>query len=136
MFRRFATDGALQQEATKHIAELGLAERADTRVAELSHGERRQLEVAMALALKPVALLLDEPLAGIGPGGTKEMTKLLKALKQRVPILLIEHDMAAVFELADRISVMVYGRIITTGNAEEVRNNPQVQEAYLGKEGA
>ena len=90
--------------------------------------------MAMALALQPKALLLDEPLAGISPAGSLEMTQLLKALKQKVPILLIEHDMAAVFELADRISVMVYGRIITTGTAEEIKSNPQVQEAYLGQE--
>ncbi|MEP0941185.1 MAG: ABC transporter ATP-binding protein [Rhizobiaceae bacterium] len=134
MLRRFSGDRGLTDLAQGYIAELGLQERADIRVAELSHGERRQLEMAMALALKPKALLLDEPLAGIGPGGSAEMTKLLKELKRKVPILLIEHDMAAVFELADRISVMVYGRIITTGTAEQIKNNPQVQEAYLGQD--
>lgn len=134
MWRRFSTDHGLLEEAQNHVAELGLQDRADVRVSELSHGERRQLEMAMALALQPKALLLDEPLAGIGPAGSLEMTQLLKALKQKVPILLIEHDMAAVFELADRISVMVYGRIITTGTADEIKRNPQVQEAYLGQE--
>lgn len=134
MWRRFSTDNGLLEEAQNHVAELGLQDRADVRVSELSHGERRQLEMAVALALKPKALLLDEPLAGIGPAGSLEMTQLLKDLKQKVPILLIEHDMAAVFELADRISVMVYGRIITTGTADEIKRNPQVQEAYLGQE--
>ena len=134
MWRRFSKDDSLKEEAQRRVAELGLQDRADIRVSELSHGERRQLEMAMALALKPKALLLDEPLAGIGPAGSLEMTRLLKVLKQQVPILLIEHDMAAVFELADRISVMVYGRIITTGTADEIKSNPQVQEAYLGQE--
>ena len=134
MWRRFSKDADLLERAQGYVAELGLQDRADIRVSELSHGERRQLEMAMALALQPKALLLDEPLAGISPAGSLEMTQLLKALKQKVPILLIEHDMAAVFELADRISVMVYGRIITTGTAEEIKSNPQVQEAYLGQE--
>lgn len=134
MWNRFSKDDSLLDEARGHVAELGLQDRSDIRVSELSHGERRQLEMAMALALKPKALLLDEPLAGIGPAGSVEITQLLKKLKQKVPILLIEHDMAAVFELADRISVMVYGRIITTGTADEIKSNPQVQEAYLGQE--
>ncbi|NKB50812.1 MAG: ATP-binding cassette domain-containing protein [Rhizobiaceae bacterium] len=133
-FRRFSSDAELGKLAGQTIEELDLQDRADVPVSQLSHGERRQLEMACALALKPRALLLDEPLAGIGPAGSQHMTQLLKKLKQQVPILLIEHDMAAVFELADRISVMVYGRIITTGTAHEIRNNKQVQEAYLGQE--
>ncbi|MEP1207600.1 MAG: ABC transporter ATP-binding protein [Rhizobiaceae bacterium] len=134
LFRRFLQDDDLRNRALAYIGQLDLKERADVPVSQLSHGERRQLEMAMALALQPRALLLDEPLAGIGPAGSQQITQLLKRLKQQVPILLIEHDMAAVFELADRISVMVYGRIITTGTAQEIRNNPQVQEAYLGQE--
>jgi len=132
-FARFSADSELERQAMVHVRELGLQERAHMRVSQLSHGERRQLEMAVALALNPKALLLDEPLAGIGPGGTREMTGLLKKLKQRVPILLVEHDMAAVFELADRISVMVYGRLVITGTACEIRSNRLVQEAYLGK---
>ena len=131
---RFSKDSYLSETAMGFIEQLDLQERADIPVSQLSHGERRQLEMAMALALRPKAMLLDEPLAGIGPAGAQHMTQLLKQLKKQVPILLIEHDMAAVFELADRISVMVYGRIITTGSADEIRSNPQVQEAYLGQE--
>ncbi len=134
LFKRFSNDTELADQASGYIDELDLQGRADVPVSQLSHGERRQLEMATALALKPRALLLDEPLAGIGPAGSQHMTRLLKKLKQQVPILLIEHDMAAVFELADRISVMVYGRIITTGTAQEIKNNQQVQEAYLGQE--
>ena len=106
-----------------------------SRVSQLSHGERRQLEMAMALALKPKALLLDEPMAGIGPGGTKEMTDLLGP-SEGSGANLVGGNMIwpPFFALADRISVLVYGRIILTGTAEEIRNSPQVQQAYLGEE--
>ncbi len=100
--------------------------------AELSHGERRQLEIAMALALDPKAFLLDEPMAGMGPEGSKQLISFLDDLRKEAPILLIEHDMDAVFSLADRISVLVYGRVIATGSVDEIRNNPAVREAYLG----
>ena len=133
-FSRFRSDAMLQSEARVHVAELGLEDRADVRVSNLSHGERRQLEMAMAMALKPKALLLDEPLAGIGPGGAVKTTALLNEMKHKVPILLIEHDMLAVFALADRISVMVYGRIIATGSVEEIKGNAEVKSAYLGEE--
>ena len=101
---------------------------------ELSHGERRKLEISMALALEPKVFLLDEPMAGLGAAGSKVMTKQLAKLKSRAPILLIEHDMDAIFALADRISVLVYGRIIASGTVDEIRSNADVREAYLGSE--
>ncbi|WP_020591882.1 ABC transporter ATP-binding protein [Kiloniella laminariae] len=130
------TDRDLEQlEATeKVLARVGLLPRADVPVAELSHGERRQVEVACALALKPKVLLLDEPMAGMGAGGSERLTGFLEELKQEVPILLVEHDMDAVFRLADRISVLVYGQIIAQGSADMIRRDPVVREAYLGTE--
>jgi ABC-type branched-subunit amino acid transport system ATPase component len=95
--------------------------------AELSHGERRQLEIAMALALGPARFLLDEPMAGMGPEGSRALTGFLDALRAEAPILLVEHDMDAVFALADRISVLVYGRIIATGTVAEIRANREVR---------
>ncbi|MGO1119995.1 ABC transporter ATP-binding protein [Rhodovibrionaceae bacterium A322] len=127
-------DKDLVAAAESALDRVGLLERADLPVAELSHGERRQVEVACALALKPKILLLDEPMAGLGPGGSARLTDFLEKLKQEVPILLVEHDMDAVFRLADRISVLVYGRVIAQGSAEDIRNNPAVKEAYLGEE--
>jgi branched-chain amino acid transport system ATP-binding protein len=106
--------------------------RADDPVSALSHGERRLLEVAMALALRPRLLLLDEPMAGLGPEGTKELTAFLATLKREAGMLLVEHDMDAVFALADRISVLVYGRIIASGTAAEIRASAAVRDAYLG----
>ncbi|HEY9539079.1 MAG TPA: ATP-binding cassette domain-containing protein, partial [Kiloniellaceae bacterium] len=106
--------------------------RADDPVSALSHGERRLLEVALALALRPKLLLLDEPMAGLGPEGTKALTAFLAALKNEAGLLLVEHDMDAVFALADRISVLVYGRIIASGTVAEIRASAAVREAYLG----
>ncbi|MGA1613205.1 MAG: ATPase, T2SS/T4P/T4SS family [Lutimaribacter sp.] len=103
---------------------------------ELSHGQRRQLEVAVALTLKPKAFLMDEPMAGLGAGGSKRLTGFLDGLRAEAPILLVEHDMDAVFALADRISVLVYGQVIATGTADEIRANPDVRRAYLGEEDA
>ncbi|GIX15547.1 MAG: ABC transporter ATP-binding protein [Paracoccaceae bacterium] len=120
--------------ARAHLGRVGLAGREAVRAADLSHGERRRLELAMALALRPKAFLLDEPMAGMGPEGAREMTALLAGLKREAPILLVEHDMDAVFALADRISVLVYGRIIATGTVAEIRADPAVREAYLGEE--
>ena len=125
-------DERLLAPAMAALERLGLTQRADTPVAELSHGERRQVEVACALALKPRALLLDEPMAGLGPEGSAHLTELLASLKHEVPILLIEHDMEAVFRLADRISVLVAGAVIAHGDSAAIRANPQVREAYLG----
>lgn len=126
------TDPTLLGPAIDILAQMKLETRADTLVSELSHGERRQVEIACALALKPKALLLDEPMAGLGPEGTEELTGLLEVIKLNAPILLIEHDMEAVFRLADRISVLVGGELIAHGNSEAVRTNQQVREAYLG----
>ncbi|PZP16908.1 MAG: ABC transporter ATP-binding protein, partial [Kocuria rhizophila] len=102
--------------------------------ADMAHGEHRQLELAMALALEPRLLLLDEPLAGMSGAESETMIELLSSLKGRYPMLLVEHDMAAVFALADRISVLVYGRVIFTGTPAEIRAHPEVRAAYLGEE--
>lgn len=100
----------------------------------LSHGQQRQLELGLALALEPQLLLLDEPMAGMGPDESENMVALLQSLRSQVTILLVEHDMDTVFRLADRISVLVSGRVIATGTAQEIKNNPEVQQAYLGDE--
>ncbi len=127
-------DTSLTAPADAHIAAAGLAARAEVKAAELSHGERRKLEIAMALALAPKAFLLDEPMAGMGLEGAAQLTALLSELRHKAPILLVEHDMDAVFALADRISVLVYGRIIATGTVAEIRAHPEVQRSYLGDE--
>jgi branched-chain amino acid transport system ATP-binding protein len=111
---------------------VGLSGRENVPASILSHGERRRLELAMALAMEPRVFLLDEPMAGLGPEGSQEMTAILSDLRHEAPILLVEHDMDAVFTLADRISVLVYGRIIATGTVDEIRANAEVQSAYLG----
>ena len=122
-------------DATQDVlARIGLEKHASTRVSQLSHGERRQVEIACALALKPKILLLDEPMAGLGAGGSARLADFLEELKHEVPILLIEHDMDAVFRLADRISVLVYGEVVAHGNAEQIRSNEVVREAYLGSQ--
>jgi len=126
-------DRSLHDEARACLSDVGLEARAKELVANLSHGEQRQLELAVALATKPRLLLLDEPMAGLGPTETSRMIELLRGLKSRVSMLLVEHDMEAVFALADRISVLVCGRIIASGTAEEIRGNPDVQQAYLGE---
>jgi branched-chain amino acid transport system ATP-binding protein len=110
-----------------------MIERANMRVAQLSHGEQRQIEIAMALASNPRLLLLDEPMAGLGANESARMLALLRELKRQYTIVLIEHDMDAVFALADRISVLVYGRVIATGAPEAIRANAQVRQAYLGE---
>ncbi|MEM8793479.1 MAG: ABC transporter ATP-binding protein [Pseudomonadota bacterium] len=132
-WRQIRGDASLRAEADEALARAGLPDRAGIPVAELSHGERRQVELACALALNPRVLLLDEPMAGLGAEGTQEMTAFLDTLRSEIPILLVEHDMDAVFQLADRISVLVYGRIIATGSVEETRANRDVQDAYLGE---
>lgn len=125
---------AIKQHAKAALDRVGLSEHHDTRCASLSHGERRQLEVAMALTLSPRAFIMDEPMAGLGAAGSKRLIGLLDGLRAEAPILLVEHDMDAVFALADRISVLVYGQIIATGPASVIRNDPAVREAYLGEE--
>ncbi|MGG7645765.1 ABC transporter ATP-binding protein [Rhodovulum sp. YNF3179] len=127
-------DAALVDPARFHIAHAGLEGREAVPAADLSHGERRKLEIAMALALRPQAFLLDEPMAGMGPEGSRQLTAILSDLREEAPILLVEHDMDAVFALADRISVLVYGRIIATGTVDEIRANADVQSAYLGED--
>jgi branched-chain amino acid transport system ATP-binding protein len=124
----------LQAELRPALEKVGLFERAGVLADKLSHGEKKQLEVGMALACKPQLLLLDEPMAGMGPGGTVELSKLIRNLKQQMTILLVEHDMEAIFALADRITVLVYGEVVATGTTEEIRNNLTVRQAYLGEE--
>jgi branched-chain amino acid transport system ATP-binding protein len=126
------TDPTLRDPAMAMLAEIGLDARADVQVANLSHGEQRQLELAMALATNPQVLLLDEPMAGMGQDESGHMVELLGRLKGKQTIILIEHDMDAVFALADRITVLVYGRAIATGNPAAIRENAEVRTAYLG----
>ncbi|WP_163264566.1 ABC transporter ATP-binding protein [Chelativorans alearense] len=132
-FRPVMRDRSLEEPAMAMLERAGLADRAHVPAAELPHGERRQLEIAIALALGPKAFLLDEPMAGMGPEGSKNLTRFLDTLRREAPILLVEHDMDAVFALADRVSVLVYGRIIATGKVDEIRNDPEVRRAYLGE---
>jgi branched-chain amino acid transport system ATP-binding protein len=126
-------DRRLIEPAMAALERVGLAGRAEQRVGALSHGERRQVELAVALAMRPKLLLLDEPMAGLGIEDTRRMTEVLAGLRAETAMLLIEHDMDAVFALADRISVLVYGRVIATGTPEEIRDSAEVREAYLGE---
>jgi len=129
-----AGERSLTEPARAVLESVGLGGRADVLAANLAHGEQRQLEIAMALATKPRLLLLDEPVAGMGLDESQRMVRFLGTLKGHVTIVLVEHDMDAVFTLADRISVMVYGKIIATGTPREVRGNPDVRRAYLGED--
>jgi branched-chain amino acid transport system ATP-binding protein len=124
----------LREPARAALNRLGVAQRADVLVSKLSHGEQRQVEIAMALATGPRLLLLDEPMAGMGPDESARMVDTLRELKGTLTIMLIEHDMEAVFALADRITVLVYGRIIASGTPEAIRANEQVRQAYLGEQ--
>ena len=135
-FRPAASERAVNEAAMQALAEVGLADRAEVPAGALSHGEKRALELAIALATKPRLLLLDEPLAGAGPEETERLIALLTRLKSAYTILLVEHDMQAVFALADRVSVLVYGRVIATGTVPEIRGNPEVRAAYLGEDDA
>jgi len=132
-FRPVMSDRSLTGPAMAMLERVGLEPRAHLPAAELSHGERRQLEIAIALALDSKAFLFDEPMAGMGPEGSKALTRFLDGLRHEAPILLVEHDMDAVFALADRISVLVYGRVVATGSVDEIRNDPEVRRAYLGE---
>jgi len=131
-WRNARHESELREPARAALDRVGLAERADVMVASMSHGEHRQLEIAMALATRPRMLLLDEPMAGMGPEESARMVRTLRELKGELTILLIEHDMEAVFALADRITVLVYGRVIASGAPEAIRANADVREAYLG----
>ena len=125
---------ALVEPAMRAIAQAGLSQRCTSKVSELAHGERRQLELAMVLVAEPKLLLLDEPMAGMSHQESGNVVRTLQGLKGRYTMLLVEHDMDAVFALADRISVMVYGRIIASGTPDDIRNNEEVKVAYLGEE--
>jgi branched-chain amino acid transport system ATP-binding protein len=124
---------AVARAALEHV---GLAARADVLVSELSHGEQRELELAVALATKPQLLLLDEPMAGLGVTESARMVALLKELRKEVTIVLVEHDMEAVFALADRITVLVYGRVIACDVPDAIRRHEEVKRAYLGEQHA
>jgi branched-chain amino acid transport system ATP-binding protein len=126
----------LREAAQSALVRVGLADRADTLVSKLSHGEQRELELAVALATKPQLLLLDEPMAGLGTTESARMVKLLQELRREVTIVLVEHDMEAVFALADRITVLVYGRVIASDVPAAIRQNEEVRRAYLGEQHA
>jgi branched-chain amino acid transport system ATP-binding protein len=134
-FRFFADarkERGLRDAALAALQRVGLADRANVLVSKLSHGEQRELELAVALATKPQLLLLDEPMAGLGVTESARMVRLLQELRKEVTIVLVEHDMEAVFALADRISVLVYGRVIASGAPSDIRQNEEVKRAYLG----
>jgi branched-chain amino acid transport system ATP-binding protein len=133
-WRPVASEKALFDEARALLDDVGLAGRADAIAGNLAHGEQRQLEVGLALATRPKLLLLDEPMAGMGPDESERMITLISRLKSSIAILLIEHDMDAVFRLADRISVLVSGRVIASGRPDDIRANAEVKRAYLGDE--
>ena len=135
-FRFFADarkEKGLRDAALAALQRVGLADRAHVPVSKLSHGEQRELELAVALATRPQLLLLDEPMAGLGVTESARMVKLLQELRKEVTIVLVEHDMEAVFALADRISVLVYGRVIASGAPSDIRQNEEVKRAYLGE---
>jgi branched-chain amino acid transport system ATP-binding protein len=133
-WRPMLGNAGARQAAEAALAACGLAHRADVSAGELGYGERRQLELAMALAARPGFLLLDEPMAGMSAQESAAVIELLRGLKGRYTILLVEHDMDAVFALADRISVLVYGRVMFSGTPDEIRNHPEVRAVYLGEE--
>lgn len=134
LFGAAAAETALNEPAMAALAEVGLADRADVLAGHLAHGEKRALELAIALAAGPKLLLLDEPMAGVGREETERLIAVLQRLKRRFAIMLVEHDMTAVFALADKISVLIYGRIIASGPPDAVRAEPAVVAAYLGDE--
>lgn len=133
-WRPLVRDTALRDEAAAVLDRLGLAEHALRSAQSLSYGDQRLLEVGIALATAPRMLLLDEPMAGMGPQESSRMVEMVERLRGHVAVLLVEHDMDAVFRLADRISVLVYGSVIATGTPQEIRCNPDVVQAYLGGE--
>ncbi|MBZ6075065.1 ABC transporter ATP-binding protein [Microvirga puerhi] len=134
LFGNAARERQLNEPAMECLNLVGLGARAQIQAGLLSHGEKRQLELAIALATEPKLLLLDEPLAGTGHDESRRVLDVLQRLRSHTTILLIEHDMEAVFSLADRISVLVYGRLIATDTPERIRANPEVRSAYLGEE--
>ena len=134
LFRSLKSNKNLFSKAQRILEEIELDNESNTVASELSHGDRRKLEVGLALAMEPKVFLFDEPMAGLDEAGTKMMIKLFKKIKSQSPILLIEHDMDAVFALADRVSVIVYGKIVATGTVEEIKSNSLVHDVYLGYE--
>ncbi len=136
LFGNAAKERALNERATEFLRLVGLESRPELPAGLLSHGEKRQLELALALATEPKLLLLDEPLAGTGHEESARIVAILRILKGRYTILLVEHDMEAVFALADRVTVLVYGRVIATGTPVAVRADAEVRAAYLGEEAA
>ena len=128
-------NSALRDEAESALERVGLIDEMHTETGTLSHGKKRQLEVAIALTLKPKVFIMDEPMAGLGLEGSKDLTSLLDQLRHEAPILLVEHDMDAVFALADKISVLDYGKVIASDNVEGIKKNTVVQQAYLGDDG-
>jgi branched-chain amino acid transport system ATP-binding protein len=135
MWRSAFADRSLRDPAHATLARVGLAERANVRASDLAHGEQRLLELAVALAQEPAVLLLDEPMAGLGHDESRAMIELLRGIKGTVTMLLVEHDMDAVAQLADRVTVLVAGRAIATGSYDAVRNDARVRDAYLGENG-
>jgi branched-chain amino acid transport system ATP-binding protein len=134
MFRLLSSYRRLTDRCNELLKEFDLWEKRDELVKNLSHGDQRQIEVALALAEEPRLLLLDEPAAGLSSAETHGLTLLLKKLDPKITILLIEHDMDVAFEFAEKITVLYHGKYLTEGTKEEIRNNPMVQEIYLGAE--
>ena len=134
MFKSVRNNKELYSNANKILKEIELLEKSDISASDLSHGDRRKLEVGLALAMDPKVFLFDEPMAGLDESGTNMMINLFKKIKSNSPILLIEHDMEAVFALADRVSVINYGKIVATGTVDEIRKNELVRDVYLGYE--
>jgi len=132
ILRTAAEDSELNEHAHRILDRLSLAHLAERPASALSHGERRLLELALALAQQPKVLLLDEPLAGVAPGESERLLDLLRSTRDTLGMLLVEHDMQAVFRIADRITVLVYGRCIASGSPRDIRSDPAVREAYLG----
>jgi branched-chain amino acid transport system ATP-binding protein len=133
LFRSARSYTALTEEALELLGRVGLRERADDLAGQLAYGQQRALEIALALALRPRLLLLDEPTSGMAPAETGELIELIASLPRAMTLLIIEHDIDAVFRLADRITVLSFGRVLAEGSAAEIRANPQVQEVYLGQ---
>ncbi|XAH26077.1 ABC transporter ATP-binding protein [Xylophilus sp. GW821-FHT01B05] len=133
-WRPARAEHARYEEAAAVAERIGLGAQLQRSAGTLAHGEQRQLELGLALATRPRLLLLDEPMAGMGPDESERMVTLLQALRRETTLLLVEHDMDAVFRLADRISVLVFGKVIASGTPEQIRGNAEVQRAYLGDE--
>ena len=134
LFKSIRENKELNSKAKNILREIELLDKKDIAASELSHGDRRKLEVGLALAMDPKVFLFDEPMAGLDESGTKMMINLFKKIKSNSPILLIEHDMDAVFALADRVSVINYGKIVATGTVDQIRSNDLVRDVYLGYE--